>query len=89
MRIAMSLIVLFAILFFTNLLGEINTWNVWVGFIMSVALSITALLLSIKAFIKQKTMLSVFGIFLSTAIILFIIFIFLLPEAGIDPAIKI
>lgn len=89
MRIAMILIVLFAILFFTNLLGEINTWNIWVGFIMSVVLSITALLLSIKAFIKQKTMLSVFGIFLSSAIIFFIIFIFLLPEAGIEPGIKI
>ncbi|MEH7362284.1 hypothetical protein, partial [Priestia megaterium] len=75
-------LVVFLVLFITDVLANIN---VWFSFILSLILTATPLIICLLQFLKtRKTNYLVIGI-LAIIAFLFVLFIFLTPEAGIPP----
>lgn len=83
-RLIISLQIFYIILFFSR--NSIN--NIYFTFFGSITISISSLILSIMNF-RNKGNFKVLLILISIVEILFTIFIYLLPEAGIPPLIKL
>ncbi|RAS76666.1 hypothetical protein [Priestia endophytica] len=78
-------LIIFIVLFFTDVLTNIN---VWVSFIISLILTATPLVICLVKFFKTKNSnYLVIGI-LAVIAFLFVLFMFLTSEAGIPPLIK-
>lgn len=83
------------ILFYVGLylsagLNVLSTFSPWLGFLICTVLSVGSLVLSVISIIKEtRRGLSFLAILLAIFLLLFTVFIFLLPEAGIPPAISL
>lgn len=75
-------------MFVTTGIYELDNINPWYGFILSAVISIISTVLSIFALIKTKSALAVIVSALSIILMLFTVFAYLLPEAGIPPIIQ-
>lgn len=78
-------LIIFVALYFADVLSNIN---VWVSFILSVILTATPLIICITYLLKTKNLNYLFIGALSILALVFVVFIFLLPEAGIPPLIQ-
>ena len=88
--LSITFILVYLLLFMTTLLDKISTYNVWFGFLLCAILSVGSLVLSFLSIIGNKRkLLSYFPAAFSFLLILFTIFIYLLPEAEIPPAIPL
>jgi hypothetical protein len=83
--------IIYIILSLTNLIGIINEIDIYMGFIISILLSGVSFVLSIclmlKSFKNKKGILFLL-LCISILQILFTVFIYLLPEAGIQAPIS-
>ncbi|AGY80844.1 alpha/beta hydrolase [Carnobacterium inhibens subsp. gilichinskyi] len=80
----------YIVLFSSNSLTIIGAYNIWFAFSICVFLSAGGLILSILSIIaKRKHIALYFVVLFSFLLILFTIFLYLLPEAGIPPAIPL
>ncbi|MER2226992.1 MAG: hypothetical protein ABS916_08075 [Carnobacterium sp.] len=81
---------IYIILFLSTGLDKIWTYNIWFEFSLSVFLSVGGFILSILSIIgKGKQVPAYFLVVFSFLLILFTVFIYLLPEAGIPPYIPL
>ena len=83
-------ILIYVVLFWSSGLDLLSTFSPWLGFLICTVLSVGSLVLSIVSIIKEirrglSLLAGLFAIFL----ILFTVFIYLLPEAGIPPEIPL
>jgi len=80
----------YIILFLSTGLNKIAMYNPWFGFLLCVFLSVGGFILSLLSIIGKRTRIApYFTLLLSFLLMLFTIFVFLLPEAGIPPAIPL
>lgn len=87
MRLAVSLITIDLLLFLTNGIGVIGEMNIWAAFIISSLLSISAFVTSVIACYRHRSVWAFVAVGMSLLLMAITIFVFLLPEAGIPPAI--
>ena len=81
---------IYIILFLSTGLDKIGTYNIWFAFSLSVFLSVGGFILSILSVIgKRKQIVAYVLLLFSLLLILFTVFIYLLPEAGIPPYIPL
>ncbi|MBC5996229.1 hypothetical protein EAI30_10915 [Romboutsia ilealis] len=82
----------YILLYLTNVIGIITSLNVYTGFSVCVSINTVTVILNIYYIIKSlkdKIGIKLSLIFITLLQILFTSFIYLLPEAGIDPLIKL
>ena len=82
----------YILLYLTNVIGIITSLNVYTGFAVYVSINMVTVILNICHIInrpKDKIFTKFLLIFITLLQILFTVFIYLLPEAGIDPLIKL
>ena len=80
----------YIILFLSTGLSKIAMYNSWFAFLLCVFLSVGGFILSVLSIIGKRTRIApYFTVLFSLLLILFTIFVFLLPEAGIPPAIPL
>gem|GEM_PF-2764870 len=89
-RSSVILIALFILIFLSGGLDKISSYTVWAGFLLCLFMSVGSLILSLLSIVGNwiritPYMTALFSVFL----ILFTIFIYLLPEAGIPPMIPL
>lgn len=80
----------YIILFLSNGLSKIVTYNPWFAFLLCIFLSVGGFILSVLSIIGNRTRIApYFTVLFSFLLILFTIYVFLLPEAGIPPTIPL
>ncbi|MHA6259440.1 hypothetical protein ACXYMX_05930 [Sporosarcina sp. CAU 1771] len=80
----------YIVLFLSTGLDRVANYNQWYAFLLCVFLSVGGFILSILSIIGERIrVVPYFTVLFSTLLILFTIFVFLLPEAGIPPAIPL
>lgn len=88
--LSIMFISIYIILFLSTGLDKIGTYNIWFAFSLSVFLSVGGFILSILSVIgKRKQIVAYVLLLFSLLLILFTVFIYLLPEAGIPPYIPL
>ncbi|HJF31593.1 MAG TPA: hypothetical protein K8V56_07420 [Sporosarcina psychrophila] len=88
--IGIMFVSVYIILFLSTGLDRIAMYNPWFAFLLCVFLSVGGLILSVLSIIGKRTRIApYFTVLFSFILILFTIFAFLLPEAGIPPAIPL
>lgn len=88
--LSIMFISIYIILFLSTGLDKIGTYNIWFAFSLSVFLSVGGFILSILSIIgKGKQVVAYVLLLFSLLLILFTVFIYLLPEAGIPPGIPL
>ncbi|EIM5409613.1 hypothetical protein ACSG7L_002862 [Listeria innocua] len=88
--LSIMFISIYIILFLSTGLDKIGTYNIWFAFSLSVFLSVGGFILSILSIIgKRKQIVAYVLLLFSLLLILFTVFIYLLPEAGIPPYIPL
>ena len=81
---------IYIILLLSAGLDKIGTYNIWFEFSLAVFLSVGGFILSILSiFGKGKQVVAYVLLLFSLLLILFTVFIYLLPEAGIPPYIPL
>ena len=89
-RLGIILILMYILLFLSTGLDKMATYNPWLAFLVCVALSVGGFVVSILSIIGKRTELTPYlSAFFSFLLILFTIFVFLLPEGGLPPAIPL
>ena len=84
--------IVYIALFFTNGIGIINGYNIYLGFAIYTVLSLVCFLLSVwlvLPFSECDNALKFLLLFISIVQLLFTIFIYLLPECGIPAPIQL
>ncbi|MDU4935778.1 MAG: hypothetical protein E6X43_10740 [Peptostreptococcaceae bacterium] len=82
----------YILLFLTNVSDIITNFNIYTGFALCVSINMVTVILNMFHIIKlpkDKIGIKLLLIFITLLQILFTVFIYLLPEAGIDPRIKL
>ena len=80
----------YVVLFSSCILTGIGQYNIWAEFLLSVFLSVGGFILSILSILgNRKYATSYFVALFSFLLILFIVFVYLLPEGGLPPAIPL
>ena len=88
--LSIMFISIYIILFLSTGLDKIGTYNIWFEFSLAVFLSVGGFILSILSiFGKGKQVVAYVLLLFSLLLILFTVFIYLLPEAGIPPYIPL
>ncbi|MFC5604400.1 hypothetical protein [Sporosarcina koreensis] len=88
--ISIAFVSVYIVLFLSTGLNKIAMYNQWYAFLLCVFLSVGGFTLSIFSIFGERTRISpYFTVAFSFLLILFTIFVFLLPEAGIPPAIPL
>jgi len=84
--LSIMFISIYIILFLSTGLDKIGTYNIWFAFSLSVFLSVGGFILSILSIIGEgKQAVAYVSLLFTLSLILFTVFIYLLPEAGIPP----
>ena len=92
--ISIVFVLIYIILFLSTGLAKVETYNPWFAFLLCALLSVGGFILSVSSIIlsiigKRTHIVPYFTVFFSFLLILFTIFVFLLPEAGIPPVIPL
>lgn len=88
LTLSIIFVLTYVALFLSNGLTKIGVYNVWTEFLLCVFLSVGGFVLSILSIVrKRKHLIPYFVALFSFLLILFTVFAYLLPEAGIPPVI--